>query len=124
MRLLTLISSIILSLNVNASCQQPVKYLEQGSQAPCSGYLFSPEKEAELRLMSENEVLKDKKMKLLEDQIILSESIIVKERERSELWRNAAEESTKKLVNTNYYMVLLGVGLTVLAGWSIGQAGR
>jgi len=125
MRTLTLLISFVLfSQNINAQCQQPAKYLEQGSPAPCSGYLFSPEKEAELRLMSQNQELKDKKTQLLQEQLLLSESITIKERERAEMWRIAAEESSKKALTNDYFMILLGVGLTVLAGWSIGQVGR
>lgn len=124
MRFLTLTISTLFAINVSANCQQPVKYLEQGIQAPCSGYLFSPEKEAELRLVDQNTVLKDKKMKLLEEQLDLSEKIMIKERERAEMWRIAAEESSKKLFITSYTSVLIGVGLTVLAGWSMGQAGK
>lgn len=124
MRLVTLIISALFTINVSANCQQPVKYLEQGTQAPCSGYLFSPEKEAELRLIDQNAVLKDKKMKLLEEQLDLSEKITIKERERAEMWRIAAEESSKKLFITSYTSVLIGVGLTVLAGWAMGQASK
>lgn len=32
-----------------AACQQPVKYLAEGTPAVCSGYLFSPEQEIEVR---------------------------------------------------------------------------
>lgn len=124
MRLLALISSVLLSFNVNATCQQPVKYLEQGTQTPCSGYLFSPEKEAELRLIDQNAILKDKKVKLLEEQLDLSEKITIKERERAEMWRIAAEESSKKLFNVSYTSILIGVGLTVLSGWAIGAASK
>jgi hypothetical protein len=32
-----------------ADCAQPVTYLQQGNPAVCTGYLFSPEKELEVR---------------------------------------------------------------------------
>lgn len=32
-----------------AECKQPVSLLEEGKPAPCLGYLFTPEKEAEVR---------------------------------------------------------------------------
>ena len=42
---------LLLAFNISwAVCQQPVKYLSEGSTSPCSGYLFSPEQEQEVRL--------------------------------------------------------------------------
>lgn len=32
------------------TCAQPVKYLTEGTPAVCNGYLFSPEKEQDVRL--------------------------------------------------------------------------
>lgn len=34
---------------LHAECLKPVTYLREGAQVPCTGYLFSPEKEFEVR---------------------------------------------------------------------------
>lgn len=50
---LILILSIFASSITNAgSCKDPVSFLELGNPAPCTGYLFSPEKEKELRFQA------------------------------------------------------------------------
>ena len=35
------------------ACEKDVTYLEEGKAAPCSGYLFSPKKEQEVRYKTE-----------------------------------------------------------------------
>jgi hypothetical protein len=49
------ITGIIISLIASTSiaCEQPVKYLTEGQTTPCSGYLFSEEKELEVRIAVE-----------------------------------------------------------------------
>ena len=50
MKLISLILSLIIySGYSNAECSKPVNYLTEGTKAPCTGYLFTPEKEAEVR---------------------------------------------------------------------------
>lgn len=45
-----LISSLLsIGLTAQASCPKPVTYLPEGTGAPCNGYLFTPEKELEVR---------------------------------------------------------------------------
>ncbi len=127
-----------MSQQVLAECKNPVTALEQGAQAPCRGYLFTPEKEKELRLLNEDyKLLKDEvdyknnKIKLLGENLRLSDDILQKERERTELWRVTAEKSTLQLVKANegqgrrdLWMILLGVGITVGAGYALGQVNK
>lgn len=47
----TLILSILLFSQISLACN-PVTYLTKGSSAACNGYLFSPEKEREVREMT------------------------------------------------------------------------
>ena len=75
--------------------------------------------------------LKDLKIKLLATDIKDTEFIIKKEQEQAELWRKRAEESTllltKKQDNQglrDWGMVLLGVLITVGAGYAVGQASK
>ena len=140
LRLVLVLALVLGSLNnySYAACAKPVQSLTEGQAAPCTGYLFSPEKELEVRIAVEDNKLvaqqleaKDKKLKLLLQDVDDVEKITAKEREKAELWRKMAESSTLKLVEAqesskkrDFWHVVMGVGLTVLAGWSIGQASK
>lgn len=139
MRLLSLLLSISLALPAHATeCSKPVTLLNEGTPAPCKGFLFSPEKESEVRLMNEDSKLmkqeielKDLKLNLLSKDIKDTEFIIKKEQEQAELWRKRAEESTLLLTKKqdsqglrDWGMVLLGVLITVGAGYAVGQASK
>jgi hypothetical protein len=129
---------LFLSAQSYANCLKPVTYLDKGTSAPCEGFLFSREKEREVRLLTQDydflkeEVeAKDKKIQLILKDLALTESIITQERNKAELWRTRAEQSTLALVketdsraSRDWWMILLGVGLTVGAGWAIGQAAK
>lgn len=123
---------------VHAECNKPVTTLEQGAPAPCRGYLFTPEKQREVQLMNEDyslvkESLELKNLKIksyVQDQKD-ADFIIAKEREQSELWRKRAEESTLLLTKKedsqgrrDWIMLLLGVAITVGAGYAVGQASK
>lgn len=41
---------LLLTPQARATCTQPVQKLEQGQSSPCSGFLFSDEKEVEVRI--------------------------------------------------------------------------
>ena len=75
--------------------------------------------------------LKDLKLNLLSKDIKDTEFIIKKEQEQAELWRKRAEESTLLLTKKqdsqglrDWGMVLLGVLITVGAGYAVGQASK
>ena len=134
---LTLIS-LLISTEVFAGCPKPVTPLQQGEAAPCEGFLFSPEKEREIRGVNEEYKLLLEQTKLYLEQKELykkeldeSEKIIEKEQEKSEKWRDAAEKATEKYTaqeesrGTRDLLFLIGgVLLTVGAGWAVGQASR
>ena len=134
-KLLCLVLAVCMSTTAFAECTKPVTLLEQGAQAPCNGFLFTKEKEKEVRLMAEDYKLvleeleyKNKKIELTLKDLRLSDDIIQKERDKGELWRLTAEKSTLELVKSNegqgkrdIWMILLGVGLTVGAGYALGQ---
>lgn len=134
-KLLCLMLTVCVSSTAFAECIKPVTLLEQGAPAPCSGFLFTKDKEKEVRLIVEDHKLleqeleiKNKKIELLLKDLSLSDLIIQKEREKSELWRLTAEKSTLELTKTNenqgnrdLWMIILGVGLTVGAGYALGQ---
>lgn len=136
-KLIALILSLVLPYSSYAAeCQNPVKLLEEGSPAPCRGYLFSPEKELQVRIMSrEYTLLKEENVNL--DQVVDKlkkinyeyNRILELEEQKTQLWRTRAEDITSKYIEAetnrgrrDMLFVVLGVGLTVLAGWSMGQA--
>jgi len=132
---------IILSFMITTpsySCDKPVTYLKQGEITTCEGFLFSKEKELEVRVIVEDyESLKEatklhiNRSERLQEQVILSDKELDKERQRSDLWRQRAIESTEQLLNSqssnswrDFGFILSGIGLTVLSGWTIGQVAK
>lgn len=137
-RLLALILSIILPMQSFAVCTNAVTLLPEGASAPCRGYLFTPEKELELRvLVKDHELLKqefdlkNKAIDRLTNVNKYSEDIIKLESDKAELWRIRAEDSTKKLMESvanrqekDLLWMLAGVLLTVGAGYAVHQVGK
>jgi len=136
-----LITFLIFSLvtpSLTAECLKKVTKIEEGEPAPCSGFLFTPMAEGEVRIRLEEAVLieeetkvKDRIIKVYKLDVAAIEEIHKKEREKAELWRVRAEDSTLKLVEAesgrgtrDIIFILLGIGLTVGAGFAVGQAGR
>jgi hypothetical protein len=136
--LISLLVNTIICESVFAGCSQPVFHLQPNQPAPCEGYLFSVEKEKELRLLSEDyKILKDKfdaqqyLTEIYKTQTSLWKEISDKEKERAELWRQAAEASTQKYLdaqerssNRDLWFLLGGVVLTVAAGFAVGAASK
>ncbi len=133
---LLLTISLVVPVQAFGECNKPVVTLNQGEVAPCKGYLFSPTKEQEVRVLNEDYSLLQQELTLKNKQIDLYKKdmsdvdfMIGKERDKAELWRKAAEDSTKQLVEVkegqgkrDWLMILAGVALTVGAGYAVGQA--
>lgn len=139
-RLLCVILALNLAVPVTwaAECPKPVTQLQEGQAAPCKGSLFSPEKEQEVRIKVEEHKLMEKEIKLkdltitrLYDDMEKGDEIINLEREKAELWRHRAEDSTQKLIEANdgrgkrdWLFFALGILATGVAGYAIGQAAK
>ena len=135
-KLLAILLSLSMPLSSFADCIKPVTSLEQGAQAPCKGYLFTPEKELEVRLtVKEAELLKaeTEALNLIVDRYkkkdVEFNKIIDLQIDKTELWKTKAEDITLKYVaieenrtKRDFWMVVLGVALTVGAGYAVGQA--
>ncbi len=120
------------------ACDKPVTPLEKGQQAPCTGFLFSPDKEKQLRLQNqEYKILLEESNLYLQQRDFLkkeleeSDKIVTKEREKAELWRKVAEDTTLKYTQVqdnrgtrDWLFLIGGVVLTVGAGYAIGQAAK
>jgi hypothetical protein len=108
-RIVAFILALSMPLNSFATeCSSPVKLLEEGTPTPCRGFLFSPQKELDLRLLSQNYDLQTQELDATK-KIVQKyqqkdseyETIIQKEVEQRELWRVRAEDATKKSVEAN-----------------------
>jgi hypothetical protein len=136
-KLMVILISLSLPLNSYATdCSVSVKLLEEGTPAPCRGFLFDPKKELEVRMMKkESELLQieTETLNLMVDKYKKKEvefnKIIDLQSEKTELWKVKAEDITLRYVaveesrtKRDFMFILMGVGLTVLAGWSMGQA--
>jgi len=109
---------LLMCINSNATCDNPVTYLKQREAAPCNGYLFSEEKEAEVReivqkypkvveLNTKYEVLINK----LTDQNDLKSQLNANL--KSQLENRNNQETIEKIV---YF------SLGLLIGYSVGKA--
>lgn len=126
------------STNSFADCSKPVTPLTQGEQAPCTGFLFSPAKELELRLRNEdyNFLLEQSKLFIQQKEsykkeLEQTEQIVEKERQKAELWRKVAEDTTLKYTEVqerrgtrDWLFLGAGVLLTIGAGYALGQAAK
>ncbi len=124
--------------SISEACEKNVYHLLEGEKTPCEGYLFSPKKELELRLMFESIPFLEKEIKL-KDELIdsykinneISEKIIKKEQQKAEMWRTLAENNTLTLIRTkddqkkrDWWFFMGGVLCTVAAGFAVGQAAK
>ena len=110
--------SIVLSLSlISHIAAAQVKYVEKGEPAPYTGYLFTPEKELEVR--QANEALKYFKLadetntriiKLKDDELVLV-------RQQADIWKNQSDALSKELQeqkNSGFWKQTLYFGLGAL----------
>lgn len=136
---MALLVSLSLAVNCLATeCSVPVKSLEEGNISPCKGFLFSPTKELEVRLMKKDYELY--KLEVETTNAIIDrykkkeyefEKVIELESQKTDLWKTRAEDITLKYVSLeenrgkrDFMFILAGVGLTVLSAWAMGQAAQ
>lgn len=109
---LMLVSSIAL-----AECKAPVTYLTEGKATPCNGYLFTPEKELEVR----NKVQDlDNYIKLSQKQDVLISTLnerVTNQSEQNINLRNSIESRDKSL----WIEQLVYFSLGVLIGGFVGS---
>lgn len=138
-KIMALLVSLSLAVNCLATeCSVPVKSLEEGNISPCKGFLFSPTKELEVRLMKKDYELY--KLEVETTNAIIDrykkkeyefEKVIELESQKTDLWKTRAEDITLKYVSLeenrgkrDFMFILAGVGLTVLSAWAMGQAAQ
>jgi len=84
-----MIISLIIFIS-SAVCEKPVTYLKEKEKTPCTGYLFSPEKEQELRLINERQ-------KLLLDVVDTQDLLIKKNNERLTEYQEYTQKLERKI---------------------------
>ena len=108
---------LFLSIFISQVSLAQVKYLEKGEAAPYTGYLFTPEKETEVRQGAEAL----KYFKLVDETngriIKLKDDELVLVRQQSDIWRTQSEALSKELQgqkNTGFWKQTLYFGLGAL----------
>jgi len=130
-----IISFLIFPTKLYADCKKPVTAIIKGEAAPCTGYLFSPKKELEVRIKNEEyKLLMEqtkiylKQIDLYKKQVEIVEEISEKEQKKAELWRGRAEDITKEYIKQqnkrewlDWMYFGLGIVTTIAGGWGLGQ---
>lgn len=126
---------VLSQLSYGEGCQKSVSYLKANDPSPCAGYLFSPDKELEVRikiqdyeaLKSEN-LLKDKQIENLNKYNLNLESIVDSKDKQITLWQDKATDSTEKLISSesgrgwrDVGFFALGIAAVVLGAWAVKQ---
>lgn len=108
---ISLILSLFLYLEYSfAACDKPVNYLQEGTTTPCSGYLFTPEKELEVRIKIANYDKMELLVKKQDEMInILDSRIKIQIEQNIEL--SKLNEGNK---NEDFYQKVLFFGLGAL----------
>lgn len=118
-KLLVLI--IFLSNTCLAKCPKPVQYLQDLEMAPCAGFLFSPEKEMEVRIKLDN-------YSFLEDysdtQEEVNEILTTRLQEAQKYNENLEKRLRQEKRNSDIYNFLyFGLGV-IVTGLIAGNVGR
>lgn len=135
MKILASILIALLPLQTLAECVKPVQYLQSGDRATCTGYLFSPAKELELRikneeykLLTEQTRLYIQQLEFYKKELEVNDKLIKKQEEKTELWRTATETYSDKYLqlkekqqSQEYYFFGAGVLATLLTTLSVAQ---
>lgn len=137
MKLLIILSFFISNFSF-AKCTKPVQLIEKDSSATCTGFLFSPDKELEVRekvtdyeLLLQRQDLIIQQKELYKDLYEKTETQITLEREKTKTWKQAATKATEELMSTqnsrmqrDYLFFGAGILTTLLAGYALGAASK
>lgn len=116
-----IITFIFLITNISyASCNKDVTYLKKDSKAPCTGYLFSEEKEAEVRIKIQSydylEKFSNKQTELINN---YDNQIDVLEQKNNLLLDRINDKESKNFWENTAYFILGAV----ITGYIAGQVG-
>ena len=123
----TLILLLVALVNAAVLACDPVIFIKKGATSPCDGYVFSIDKELEVRLklleLQTNQViiqndqkiinLKDNQISLLNDQV--------------KLWQDQSKALAEQVVtkdNAKFWYFVLGAAVTTGLAFSVNRATR
>ena len=93
--------AIILSISICfPAYAADVKYVKEGEPVPYTGYLFTPEKEKELRLLDDKLSLSEQKINLLKSTNELQTQLIDNGNKRIEIYQKQVDYLGEKVVST------------------------
>lgn len=115
MKVSSLILSVLFASTSYANCPDPVSYLRKGQISVCNGYLFSPEKEKEVReltvkypMVVELVEKQERLINVLNDRVDLNQNIANNLREQVK-----TVESNNRLENIVYFFLGMAVGFGI-----------
>jgi len=140
MKIRAIITTITLCFNTisyGETCAK-VSLLNKGDTAACKGFLFSLEKEQEVRrihqeyfLLKEELSLQQQELQKYKELIQNVEILMEKEQKKTEVWRIRAEDLTEKYTKTidsrttnDILFFCLGIGLTIGSAFVLKQTLR
>lgn len=110
-----LISTILVTTSFQsafADCKDPVTYLSEGSKAPCTGYLFTPEAELTARKAV---IDTDYKNKIIEEQNsqldILNKRVVIAQ-EKNDNLKHQLEDANSSSMNEKLIYFAAGIIVT------------
>lgn len=122
--MISLLFSLLVSTS-HAACDKPVTALQEGQAAPCTGYLFTPEKELEVRFKT-NTYDKLTELTKKQDEMI---DVLNLRIDNNQKQISLYEQKIQQNQSTEFYQKLLYFGLgvlttTVIANTVIHNVGR
>jgi hypothetical protein len=105
-----------------AECKQPVSLLKEGEKAECLGYLFTPEKEAEVRTKIANYNNLDLITKKQDELIDILNKRVYNQIEQNQLLSNQLELREKESFTQKAIFFIVGAVVTGLIAYGTVQA--
>lgn len=118
--IITIISIAFISSTSFAECTKAVTYIKDGTPSPCTGYLFTPEKEASIyRDLEQGKLYKELSDKTEEQNIVLQQRLDSYIKNNEELRQyNQSQELKSDLQKIGYFV--LGA-LVIYGGFKIAE---
>lgn len=101
---------LMISLTANANCDKPVTSLKEGDKAPCQGYLFTEQKELEVRYKIETYDTMSNLVKKQDEMI----NILTQRIDNNQKQIDVYDQKLQNQASSEFYQKLIYFGLGVL----------
>ena len=105
-----------------AECKQPVSILLEGDKAPCSGYLFTPEKELEVRTKVSNYNTMENLVKKQDEIIDVLNQRVTNQYQQNQILNDQLQLREKESFTQKAIFFVLGAVVTGLIAYGTVQA--